>query len=339
MQNRAAWQDQPGEPFTLRPTPYPTTLNPDQLLMKVQSWGINPCDVLLQDTALPFVKYPLVLGEDIAGTVASTGENVSAFKSNDRVMALARGATQGSPMSGFQEYVIVDAAFTCILPDWMSFTEASVIPLCFSTAAHALFNGSYLALPHPKLKAARETSPKCIMVWGGASAVGSNAIQLARAAGFQVITTASEKNFEYVKGLGASFVFDYSKKDVITEVVAQLADTDCVGIFQAAGMMDSIESCLEVAKQVRQDILLATTTPLQDDMIPEGVRAKMVFGEENNDILPIWRDFLPQALANREYIAAPAPCVMGTKGLEGVQEGVDKLRRGVSAKKIVVNLE
>lgn len=338
-QNRAAWQDQPGTLLALRQTPYPTALAPGQLLIKVYAWAINPCDQLLQDTSLPFVKYPVILGEDIAGTIVSIGANISAYKLNDRILAFAQGATKGASMSGFQEYVVVDAALTSAIPDWMSFPEASVFPLCFTTAAHALFNKEFLALPHPKLAAVREKLPKCILIWGGASAVGSNAIQLARAAGFEVITTASEKNFEYMKRLGASHVFDYNKEDIVSEIAVQLDVSDCAGIFQAAGMMSSTGPCLQIAKQVKQDIFVATTTPLQDDMIPEGVRAKMVFGTEHHDILSIWQNFLPHALAQREYVVAPAPYVMETKGLEGIQEGINELRKGVSAKKVIVVAE
>jgi NADPH:quinone reductase-like Zn-dependent oxidoreductase len=53
-----------------------------------------------------------------------------------------------------------------------------------------------------------ENLGKRVFVWGGASSVGGNAIQSARAAGLEVLTTASGRNFEYVKKLGASVVFD-----------------------------------------------------------------------------------------------------------------------------------
>lgn len=62
-ENHAAWQDQVGVPFSIRQTPYPTDLNPTQILIKVHAWAMNPADHLHipQGISLPFVKYPITL--------------------------------------------------------------------------------------------------------------------------------------------------------------------------------------------------------------------------------------------------------------------------------------
>jgi NADPH:quinone reductase-like Zn-dependent oxidoreductase len=92
--------------------------------------GHNPSHHILQDISLPFVKYPVILGEDIAGTIEAVGSEASAhFQIHDRVLAFAQGATRGPAMGGFQEYVVVDMAFTCGMPEGMSFAEASVFPV------------------------------------------------------------------------------------------------------------------------------------------------------------------------------------------------------------------
>jgi hypothetical protein len=62
----------------------------------------------------------------------------------------------------------------------------------------------------------------------------------------------------------------------------------------------------------------------------------MVFVHEHDDILKIWGNFLPEALFQKKYLIAPEPVVIEQKGLEGIQEGLNMLRKGVSAKKIVV---
>ena len=113
-----------------------------------------------------------------------------------------------------------------------------------------------------------------------------------------------------------------------------------MGIFQAAG---SVEPCLQIADQARGDLFVATATFIPEGSVPEGVRAKMVFGTnllKENEMGPaIFGDFLPKALAQGKYVVAPEPLVLGTKGLRGIQEGFDMLRKGVSARKVVVVAE
>lgn len=341
-ENHAAWQDQVGVPLSIRQTPYPTDLSPTQILIKVHAWAINPADHILQDISLPFVKYPVILGEDIAGTVQALGTEASTrFHLDDRVLAFAQGPTRGAAMGGFQEYVVVEMDMTCAMPGDMSFRDASVFPLGFTTAAHALFNRTTLALAGPSVDFVPRSAGKSVFIWGGASSVGGNAIQLARAAGLEVLTTASEKNFEYVKGLGASMVFDYTSESVVEDVVSALDDGNvpCVGIFQAAGFNDSLGPVLEVARRAEADLFVITTAPLQEGVVPEGVRAKMLFGGGHDDILAIWREFLPLALEEGKYVVAPEPLIVERRGLEGIQLGYELLKKGVSARKVVVLAE
>ena len=221
-------------------------------------------------------------------------------------------------------------------PDFISFAEASFFPLGVTTSSHGLFSEDFLGLPIPKLD--RVSTGKSVLVWGGSSAVRSNAIQLAKAAGYEFLTTASPRNFECVKSLGASKAFDYSSDKVTADVVEASDQSDCAGIFLAAG---SVEACLQVADQAKGDLFVATSNFIPEDKVPRGVRAKMVFGSalESEDLNAIFADFLPTALAERKYKVAPEPLILDTKGLEGIKKGVDTLRNGVSAKKVVVVAE
>ena len=95
-----------------------------------------------------------------------------------------------------------------------------MLPLAVSTAACGLFQADQLSLAHPSAKP--EPAGRTLLVWGGSSSVGSNAIQLAVAAGYEVIATASPRNFGYVTNLGASRVFDYNSPEVVADIVAAL---------------------------------------------------------------------------------------------------------------------
>lgn len=346
-QNYGAWQDKSGVPLSIRETPYPTTLAPSQMVVRVHAWAINPCDHILQDMEMSFVKYPVILGEDIAGEVIAVGTAVTRFSVGSRALSFAQGVGGGSTQGGFQNFVIVEESLSAVIPEYLGFEQASVLPLGFSTAAHALANTGYLNLPVPGSVAAKngggetmEGKGQRVFIWGGSSSVGSNAIQLAVAAGLEVITTASPRNSELLKKLGATRVIDYKEEDVVAQVVAELdGEGECVGIFQAAGAFDSIAAILEIANLIKSDAFVVTTTPLSDGMVPEGVRAKFLLGSDQNDILGIWGEFLPSALERKEYIVCPEPMVLKTKGLKGIQEGYEVLKGGVSARKVVVIAE
>jgi NADPH:quinone reductase-like Zn-dependent oxidoreductase len=110
-----------------------------------------------------------------------------------------------NPAEGaFQQYTIVLERMASPIPDTMPFEDAAVLPLAVSTAASGLFQADYLGLRHPSANA--EPTGETVLVWGGSTSVGSNAIQLAAAAGYEAITTASPRNFSYVRSLGPARV-------------------------------------------------------------------------------------------------------------------------------------
>jgi len=98
----------------------------------------------------------------------------------------------------------------------LSFTDASVFPLCITSSSFALFSKHYLGLPFPTVNPT--SIGKSVLIWGGSSTVGSNDIQLAKAAGFEVITTCSPGNFDYVKSIGADKVFDYNSPSATDDI-------------------------------------------------------------------------------------------------------------------------
>ena len=97
-----------------------------------------------------------------------------------------------------------------------TFEEAAQLGIAPFTALQCLHET--LGLPSPF--EARSGPQRSILIWGGASSVGQYAIQFAKLGGFRVITTASPKNFELVKGLGADEVFDYRDESVVEKIRA-----------------------------------------------------------------------------------------------------------------------
>ena len=193
--------------------------------------------------------------------------------------------------------------------------------------------------------------------------MGCNAIQLARAAGCEVITTASPKNNAYLKQLGAAEVFDYRSPTVVRDIIAAFKNRQAAGAISIG--TGSIKACIEVlgacqgTKFVAQcsldfppfpkgvfgfpPFLFGVATEVISGTIRsrmKGVSTKFVNG---GDLVgkevgkAIYEDFLPKALDARTFVPAPDPHVVG-KGLEWVQEAMDINKKGVSAKKIVVTL-
>ncbi|KAJ5595147.1 uncharacterized protein N7459_001355 [Penicillium hispanicum] len=188
--------------------PAPTyTPEPGEILVKNHAVAINPVDGSLQAKARWPMNYPTILGQDIAGEVVAVGPSVTRF-------------TPGNRVFGHAAYTILKTNMASELPTGISYEDAVVLPLGLSTAACGLFQDEFLKLQLPTEP--RQPNGQTVLIWGGAGSVGSNAIQLCVAAGYEVLTTASAKNFDYVKKLGASQVFDYSSSTVVEDLVKAL---------------------------------------------------------------------------------------------------------------------
>jgi NADPH:quinone reductase-like Zn-dependent oxidoreductase len=315
----------------------------------------------------PWLKPPAVLGEDLAGQVAEVGPGVTRFKVGDRVVAFAAGGNENRnrPAEGaFQTYVVVLAHMAAKIPDTLSFEQASVLPLGLSTAACGLFQTDFLALQHPSADA-RPTG-QTLLIWGGATSVGCNAIQLAVNAGYEVFTTASPHNAEYLRSLGASQVFDYHRQGVVDDIVTALSGKTIAGAFAIA--TGSVSPCLDVVRRAQGARFVAVAAgpisltevgaggllqvlPLLPKMLlsglsdtlkarASGIATKFIWGGSpvDNEVGPaVFVDFLPAALAEGRFVAAPPAVVVGA-GLEAVETGFEAQRRGVSARKVVVSL-
>lgn len=198
---------------------------------------------MLQDSNM--AKYPLVLGCDVAGTVEAVPPGSTKFRVGDRVFGC-------NANNGFQDYVALEDRLIAKIPDDMAYREVVGFGLCSATSAMFLFGKNYLHLDRPSLGTSKKV--KSVLIWGGSSAVGSNAIQLATAAGYDIITTCSERNFDYVKSLGAVNAFDYSDRDVAETIAAELDKGECAGIFMAAGLDDGNAKALKVAGATEQRV-------------------------------------------------------------------------------------
>lgn len=345
--NQGSWQvDKAVKPNQVRSAPY-TSPKANEIVVKNYAVAINPVDVGIQESGnmiFPWLSYPTILGVDLAGEVVEVGSDASSrFKLGDRVIGAALGALPeiNSPAQGaFQNYTVVNANVAAKIPSNLDYAKACVLPLSVATAASALFLKEYLGLQLPTIPTQQPTG-KAVVIWGGSSSVGSNAIQLAVAAGYEVFTTSSPKNYDYVKSLGASQAFDYKDEDAVQRIVAAIGDKEVAGAL-AIGK-DSLEPCAHILNKTNGSKFVADVmAPILTKPLPEelGVTSKFVMGSDlrKNEVgEAVYGDFLEKALESGKYIAAPEPEIAG-HGLEKIQDAYEVFKKGVSAKKIVVTL-
>ncbi|KAF3018354.1 hypothetical protein E8E15_007087 [Penicillium rubens] len=370
--NRAAWlTGRSARPLMVCAAPY-TPPSPHQIVVKNGAVAINTVECTKQlegNMMAPRIKYPFVLGNDCAGEVVQVGDMVSRFKVGDRVLAHALSmdpAVNKSSEGAFQHYTVINDNMAATIPDWLSFEEACVVPLGFSTAATALFHEDYLNLNRPgvPLGTGPDWLPEVVLVWGGSTSVGCNAIQLAAAAGYEVIATCAPNNFQYITSLGASAVFDNRDVFSVFSIIELCHHKRVVGAI-AIGK-NSTEPCMAIlARSIGSKLVARAKFPFPES-IPTTIFQKvrsMAASMRSNLRIKIWtkrcgvktkfisdtsaahtelgamvyNEFLPGALAAGVFVAAPKPRVVG-KGLDRIQSAMDCHMRGVSAQKVVVSL-
>lgn len=320
-----------------------------ELVVRARAVAVNPIDAmggLLRRTALPWLRYPTVIGSDVAGEVVGVGANVTRFGVGDRVLGHAASVERShnrAEEGAFQTEVLLIEAVTAPIPDTVDFADAAVLPLALSTAAAALFEDNQLALRLPGEDSG--AGGEVVLVWGGSTSVGLNAIQLATASGYQVVATSSPPNFPLLTQMGATGTFDYRDSAVVEAITELLRGRDLVGtVAIGAG---SLRRAIAITAQSSGRKRIASAYPTPATRLRalierrRGIRISTIWGGSPIDsaIGPaIYRDFLPAALAEGRYRLAPAPVVVGD-GLDAIPGALDRLRQGVSAQKIVVTLD
>ncbi|PQE10565.1 zinc-binding dehydrogenase protein [Rutstroemia sp. NJR-2017a BVV2] len=301
--NQAVWLQSCGK-LEVKAAPY-THPEKNEIVIKNRALAINPADWIKQDMGsfmFPWMKYPCVMGYDVAGEVVEIGAGVTRFKVGDRVVGMANGTSKllNTPTkSGFQLYPVL--------------------------------------LEH---------------------------MTLAVAAGYEVITTCSPRNFELVKRLGASQAFDYNSKTVVLDIIRALQDVTMAGAISIGE--GAIDACMDILDKCPGNKVLAMMTyplptpPPKHFVIPKtiatfvpwmaanyikckirGIKNAFV---EGSSLIPngigeaVYANFLSEALEKGTFVAAPEPKVVGT-GLEFVEAAMKIQREGVSACKVVVALD
>lgn len=190
--------------------------------IKVHSASINPIDYLIVEMYGPYLlggspsaEKPFKFGFDAAGVVVEVGEGVTEFKAGDEVYSRAELPSIGT----VAEYADIEAKYVALKPKTVDFDHAASVPLVGLTSYQGLFQ-------HADVMAGSR-----VLVLGGSSATGQYGVQFAKAVGAHVVATASAKNADFVKSLGADQVIDYH-----TQKWVDVLETHSIDVIYDCGM-------------------------------------------------------------------------------------------------------
>ncbi|HEY0550816.1 MAG TPA: NADPH:quinone reductase [Verrucomicrobiae bacterium] len=203
---KAAFIHQPGPPESIvfGDLPKPA-IGPNQVLVRVGAVSVNPIDTYIRGGLIkPNLPLPFILGCDLAGTVEEIGIAVKQFKRGDRVWGTNQGlqGRQGT----FAEYAAVDEQWLYPTPANVTDENAAALSLVGITAL--------LGLRRAQLRA-----DEILFVNGGTGGVGSAVVQMAKALGARVVTTAgSDEKISECRKLGADVALNYKTEDVDAKI-------------------------------------------------------------------------------------------------------------------------
>ena len=206
--------------FELREAPVPEA-GPRQVRVRVHATAVNPLDYQIRrgDYA-DHVPLPAIIGHDISGVVEEVGPGVSEFSPGDEVYYTPK--IFGGPGS-YAEQHVADVEIVGRKPRNVSHLEAASLTLVGGTVLEAI------------VQRARLTVGETILIHGGAGGVGTIAIQVAKAMGARVITTARASNHDFVRSLGADEAIDYTADDYVDEVARMTEGHGVNVVFETVG--------------------------------------------------------------------------------------------------------
>ncbi|KAF5590006.1 alcohol dehydrogenase [Fusarium subglutinans] len=313
------------------------TVEGSQCLVRVDYSAINLCDYNFFYMGL----NSFITGFEMSGTVEQTGPD-SRFQVGDTVFGISPVVIPMPSSHGtHQDLVVARSELLFKIPAGISAKDASVVCMPAQTAADALFNVIGLGIPAAGV-AGIDPVGKGILIWGGASSVGMMAIQLAKAAGLQhIFATASAKNHDILRELGATHCFDYRSRNVVEDIqqaqktlgiVLTLAfDTVGKGVVGPADA--GSPSTPELTKSVlgaSESLRLACTLPVRQDPTfgmctsyrPSGSMNAMGAPQDPDSAIRIRRIMENMLAAKDGCLRLPVVTVV-----TGAEAGIEAIRR------------
>lgn len=306
-----------------------------------------------------FVQKGVVLGTDVSGVVVDVGKNVTRVKKGDIVAGSVHGGI--SKYGAFSDFVMVaESSILKFDPSQISrealnpgeypsskvnsYEAAASVALAIKTTGISFHHN--LKIPANK----DENQGNFVLIWGGATATGYVAIQVAKLVyGLKVITTASSKHHKTLLALGADKAVDYNDLDVI----AQIREAGHNNIRYALDCVSSVDTLQQVydATEGSENVRIDNLLFLDEKLIKRKPERKVTFTSTNGyladgrrhfgikaspemmkEYLEFWNDYAPTVLDKIKT----APLYVLPTGLESANEGLKMMvENKVNGKKVV----
>ncbi|KAI9925440.1 hypothetical protein AWENTII_012916 [Aspergillus wentii] len=321
-------------------------LRDDYILVKTVAVALNPTDWKHIDF-IPCTGS--LVGCDYSGIVEAVGKDVKkSFRKGDRVAGLVHGCNASQHQDGScAEYIVAKGDLQIHIPDAMSFEDAATLGVGISTVGQSLYQTFQLPFPLET-----EDDPPSILIYGGSTATGSIAVQMAKMSGMHVIATCSEKNSDMVRELGADAVFDYNDLEAAVKI-REHTDDALELAFDTVSIDSSSRFCGEALSSQGgcYHSLLYTTRCPRSDVDSSVTMAYTLPGEayqkgntktpakkEDFDFGVEWWQRVEGLLQEGRII--PHPVAKKPGGLKGVLDGLQMMRQGkVRAQKLVYRVD
>jgi NADPH:quinone reductase-like Zn-dependent oxidoreductase len=274
--------------------------------------------------------------------VVTTGAGVKRFSSGDNVAVIRAESTLSDARFGaFQQYALACADSTSKLLPATTLVAGAATILNLATVASALT--VFLGLDRPALTSSAGRNGKKVLIYGGSSSSGGLAIRYATAAGYEVVTTSSPKNYDFVVSLGPVIVIDHTQP--ANKVVGDLWEhgpyhkiLDTIGLPPVTNIMTEYLSSIGGGSYNSLVPLLGGENPVPDNVERKFESYGWVYDQPQHKELREWfyNKLVPQGLATETIIPTRAQWVKG--GLEKTQSALDLMDRGeVSGHKLVMD--
>ncbi|QYT01786.1 hypothetical protein H0G86_008805 [Trichoderma simmonsii] len=334
MSNEAFWINGIGKETRVGPA---ELKNPayGQVLIKAIAVPVLPGEWKIHAGLIPIpLNLPTVIGLVVAGFVEKVGFGVTRFKAGDRVAANSTGVATNDPRFGsLQKYVIAPETLTMKIGD-TPFEEAATL-----VSGWAAYSALFRALPlEPPINGQITKKNEKVLIWGASSVLGSVAVQVAEAAGYNVVGVASGRNASLVKSLGNVQFVDRTSATAADDVLA-------LGPYKAVfAAQDDAEDQVKIGKVLAAQgggTFNSTAGNRSGVTLPEGVTAtfhQYLFDflkpEEREFTKWVWWGHFEEAIISRRLTPIPWE-VRGD--LTAVAGAWESLRNGsVSGKRLII---
>ncbi len=299
--------------FELREVPVPA-VGPRQVRVRVHATAVNPLDYQIRRGDYPdYVPLPAIIGHDISGVVEEIGSEVSEFTDGDEVYYTPK--IFGGAGSYAAQHV-ADVELISRKPRNLSHLEAASLTLVGGTVWEAFVQRAQL------------TVGETILVHGGAGGVGTIAIQIAKAIGARVITTARAGDHDFVRSLGADDAIDFTVEDYV-EGVARLTRGEGVNVvFDTIGGDTLTRSPLTLAAFGRVVSLVDIAQPQNlVDAWGKNAAYHFVFTRQNRGKLDALTTLIERGLV-KPVIGATLPLARMSEAHDLLENGAARGLRG-----------